>query len=84
MHISITFVSGGITAFAMFDTVLIKVENAGFRLLSAPETALAIVLKLSIIVFPNSPTLRPTSLPSRFETREATISTPTSATRGRI
>ena len=46
------FVSGGITAFAMFDTVLINVENTGFRLFSAPETELAIVLKLSMIVFP--------------------------------
>ena len=64
--------------------MLIKVENTGFRLFSAPETALAIVLKLSIIVFPSSPILLPTSLPSRFEAREEMISTPTSATFGMI
>ena len=84
IHVSITFVSGGITVLAIFDTVLIKVENTGFRLFSAPETALAIVLKLSIIVFPSSPILLPTSLPSRFEAREEMISTPTSATFGMI
>ncbi|MFR9227957.1 MAG: hypothetical protein ACLVKJ_03475 [Acutalibacteraceae bacterium] len=54
MHISITFVSGGITVLAILDTVLINVENIGFKLFSAPETALAIVLKLSMIVFPSS------------------------------
>ena len=84
IHASTTFVSGGITAFAMFDTVLINVENTGFRLFSAPETELAIVLKLSMIVFPSSPTLLPTSLPSRFEARDEMISTPTSATFGMI
>ena len=84
MHISITFVSGGITVLAILDTVLIKVENTGLKLFSAPETALAIVLKLSMIVFPSSPTLLPTSLPSKFEAREEMISTPTSATFGII
>ena len=84
MHISITFVSGGITVLAILDTVLINVENIGFKLFNAPETALAIVLKLSMIVFPSSPTLLPTSLPSKFEAREEMISTPTSATFGII
>ena len=42
MHISITFVSGGITVLAILDTVLINVENIGFKLFNAPATALAI------------------------------------------
>ena len=84
MHISTTFVSSGITVLAIFDTVLINVENAGFKLFSAPVTALAIVLKLSMIVFPSSPTLRPTSLPKILDMRADMICTPTSATFGMI